>query len=208
MSTYENTCPDCGDTYITEAWEPTKCPFCEVAEYQRTEPLKLAERNGLLRELAEYQSRDGTCDWAENQDGAYETSCGEIFEFTNGGPKDNKFTHCPYCGKELDTPKPRISTMNESSNECVLEPIVLRSFRVVVNNWPEATSIVKTTSATKARYAAWRSAKEAGYALPFSDLRVRRAPEYDNANLVVGRPHGEDYAKAQNAVNDASAVSR
>jgi hypothetical protein len=76
----------------------------ELAEYERTEPLKLAERNGLLRELAEYQSRDGTCDWAENQDGAYETSCGEIFEFTNGGPKDNKFTHCPYCGKELDTP--------------------------------------------------------------------------------------------------------
>jgi len=99
--------------------------------------------------------------------------------------------------------KPRISTMNESSNECVLEPIVLRSFRVVVNNWPEATSIVKTTSATKARYAAWRSAKEAGYALPFSDLRVRRAPEYDNANLVVGRPHGEDYAKAQNEKDQA-----
>jgi len=50
MSTYESTCPKCGDTYRTEGWEPTKCPFCELAEFQRTEPLKLAERNGLLAE--------------------------------------------------------------------------------------------------------------------------------------------------------------
>ena len=30
MSTYRNTCADCGDTYETESWEPAKCPFCEV----------------------------------------------------------------------------------------------------------------------------------------------------------------------------------
>jgi hypothetical protein len=52
MSSYENTCPKCGDSYKTEGWEPVKCPFCELAEYQRTERLKLAERNGLLEENA------------------------------------------------------------------------------------------------------------------------------------------------------------
>jgi hypothetical protein len=78
-----------------------------LREYQRTEPMKLAERNGLLRELAEYQSRDGTCDWAENQDGAYETSCGETFEFTDGGPKENKFKHCPYCGRRMENNQPQ-----------------------------------------------------------------------------------------------------
>ena len=43
------------------------------------------------------------CIWTENDDGAFETSCGEAFEFTNAGPKENKFRHCPYCGKRLDT---------------------------------------------------------------------------------------------------------
>ena len=65
MSSYENTCPKCGDSYKTEGWEPVKCPFCELAEYQRTEPLKLAERNGLLRELADVVAhRDSETRWA------------------------------------------------------------------------------------------------------------------------------------------------
>jgi len=42
-----------------------------------------------------------TCKWSENEDGAWETDCNEIFEFTNDGdgPTANGFRHCPYCGR-------------------------------------------------------------------------------------------------------------
>ena len=40
MSNYKNTCPNCGDSYETESWEPAKCPFCELQETRAA--LKLA----------------------------------------------------------------------------------------------------------------------------------------------------------------------
>ena len=52
----------------------------------------------------ECTSRGDKCAWTENDAGAFETSCGEVFEFTTGTPKENKFRFCPCCGKELDTP--------------------------------------------------------------------------------------------------------
>lgn len=42
-----------------------------------------------------------SCIWWENEDGAWETLCDEIFEFTNGSPTDNHFGYCPYCGQPL-----------------------------------------------------------------------------------------------------------
>ena len=45
------------------------------------------------------------CGWADNEDGAWETSCGEIFEFTNRGPHQNRFTFCPFCGLKIITTK-------------------------------------------------------------------------------------------------------
>lgn len=41
------------------------------------------------------------CKWKENENGAWETECGEIFEFTAGTPRENGFNHCVYCGKKL-----------------------------------------------------------------------------------------------------------
>ena len=35
MSRYEITWPCCGDTTVTDAWEPSECPFCNSAERQR-----------------------------------------------------------------------------------------------------------------------------------------------------------------------------
>ena len=45
----------------------------------------------------------GDCVWTEDlDDGAWDTSCGNRFEFIDGGPKDNHFAFCPYCGQKLE----------------------------------------------------------------------------------------------------------
>ncbi len=43
------------------------------------------------------------CKWEPESEECetYETSCGNLFQFFADGPKENGFTHCPYCGKEL-----------------------------------------------------------------------------------------------------------
>ena len=49
-----------------------------------------------------------TCTWTENEDGVYETNCDNMFVFNDGGPVENGFRYCPYCGLELSE--------NENSN--------------------------------------------------------------------------------------------
>lgn len=38
------------------------------------------------------------CEWTVDDDGIYNSSCGQIFVFTDDGPIENKFRYCPYCG--------------------------------------------------------------------------------------------------------------
>lgn len=43
-----------------------------------------------------------TCKW-QNDDGnaPHETQCGQAFEFTNDGVKENGFKFCPFCGGSI-----------------------------------------------------------------------------------------------------------
>jgi len=41
------------------------------------------------------------CTWTQNEDGVYETNCDNMFVFNDGGPVENDFRYCPYCGLEL-----------------------------------------------------------------------------------------------------------
>ena len=41
------------------------------------------------------------CEWTENGDGYWETSCNRAFDFVDGSPVGNHFNFCPYCGKTL-----------------------------------------------------------------------------------------------------------
>ena len=41
------------------------------------------------------------CTWTWSEDGGWNTECGEAFCFENDGPAENKFLHCPYCGRRL-----------------------------------------------------------------------------------------------------------
>ena len=58
--------------------------------------------SGKPCDAVEYAPVKSQCKWTQTPDGQYETSCGQIFEFTNDGPKENGFTHCPYCGCKME----------------------------------------------------------------------------------------------------------
>lgn len=41
------------------------------------------------------------CQWADHETEGWQTACGEAFVFIDGGPKENKFQFCPYCGRKV-----------------------------------------------------------------------------------------------------------
>ena len=45
---------------------------------------------------------DQSCAWREDEDGAWDTSCGQRFELNEGTPAENDMRFCPYCGKPLE----------------------------------------------------------------------------------------------------------
>ena len=57
------------------------------------------------------------------------------------------------------------------------ERLVIRAFS---SEWNGVKGIVFNTTASKARYVTYLSAKEAGYEPRLPDIKVKRAPEYDN----------------------------
>ena len=44
------------------------------------------------------------CSWHQEDvdDDMWQTQCGHYFVFNEGGPVDNEFEHCPFCGKHID----------------------------------------------------------------------------------------------------------
>lgn len=43
-----------------------------------------------------------SCTWAVDDDGIWQTQCGNAFYFEVDGPHENKFKFCPYCGSGMD----------------------------------------------------------------------------------------------------------
>ena len=46
-----------------------------------------------------------TCKWTHDpldDERVYETSCGQANQFGDGGPVENGYKFCPYCGKEIE----------------------------------------------------------------------------------------------------------
>lgn len=46
-------------------------------------------------------TRNRQCTWTYDSDGVWATSCEHTFCFNDGGPTENHFTCCCYCGKPL-----------------------------------------------------------------------------------------------------------
>lgn len=56
--------------------------------------------------MSPLRKRKGFCVWTfdlSHDSDSWDTACREKFQFTDGGPAENRFTHCPYCGRELLT---------------------------------------------------------------------------------------------------------
>lgn len=52
----------------------------------------------LCAAIDEAINTKSTCSWKRWEGGQYETQCGEVFEFTNDGIKENSAVYCQYCG--------------------------------------------------------------------------------------------------------------
>jgi len=50
---------------------------------------------------AAWEKHERACIWRLNEDGFWDTGCGNAFELTEGGPRLNKFNYCSYCGGTL-----------------------------------------------------------------------------------------------------------
>lgn len=59
---------------------------------------------GDARTMAAREQRE-TCTWTEQDDkdmpGTYESSCGEMWSFIDGGVKENRVTYCHHCGGKV-----------------------------------------------------------------------------------------------------------
>ncbi len=69
------------------------CPNCSIS------PAK--EKSKRPSAAPPCSANCSVCDWQQEEEGQWETDCDETFEFQEGGPLDNGFEWCPYCGKKL-----------------------------------------------------------------------------------------------------------
>lgn len=60
--------------------------------------------DALLAEL-ERTTPQPACEWNEDEDGNWDTGCGNTFSFDEGGPEENKSKFCCYCGKGVKAVK-------------------------------------------------------------------------------------------------------
>ena len=44
------------------------------------------------------------CTWTQtdDEDGIWSSSCGELWSFIDGGPKENRVSYCHHCGKKVE----------------------------------------------------------------------------------------------------------
>jgi len=59
------------------------------------------EEEAISREFMEELVSDGYCEWKEDRDGIWHTSCNQTFFFDSGDAIDNGFLYCPFCGRRL-----------------------------------------------------------------------------------------------------------
>lgn len=91
-------CPYCGSEPIpTGAGVNVMCNNLKCPVYAHEFPLSRWNHRFVKK-----------CTWSlevdyGSDDRDYKTSCGQMFSFIEGGPKDNNMNFCCYCGGELVT---------------------------------------------------------------------------------------------------------
>lgn len=67
----------------------------ELADHDAVRDLLIDCRAALERPAG------GSCDWTQDVDGNWNTQCGKMYTFIDGGPEDNSHKFCHACGKPL-----------------------------------------------------------------------------------------------------------
>lgn len=102
--------PSTANAETTPSWAVIDSDACFAAFAEEMRKRSLATGHGdkiedLHREMwwqfDERMSQRPSCRWSEDEEGHWDTACGECFVFETGGPKENKARWCPYCGGEL-----------------------------------------------------------------------------------------------------------
>jgi len=94
-------------------WECGTCQAAEAAVRDQSEPVCNCAASRVLHEktcpaAGTQQQAAETCPWRIPDDpwsqdnGQWETGCGNVFEFFVDGPKENGFRFCPYCKKPIE----------------------------------------------------------------------------------------------------------
>ena len=55
----------------------------------------------LRRLYVPHSMIESYCEWSEDANATWCSDCGELMEFNDGTPSQNKFKYCPYCGEIL-----------------------------------------------------------------------------------------------------------
>lgn len=66
------------------------------------EPLDTLQPASAAQDDASVQP--STCTWSldDEDSSTWSSSCGELWSFIDGGPKENRVTYCHHCGKPID----------------------------------------------------------------------------------------------------------
>jgi len=59
------------------------------------------EMNARIKELERQLLCEETCTWKYDGRDCWETECDHLFHFIAGGPKEDGFDFCPYCGSSI-----------------------------------------------------------------------------------------------------------
>jgi len=84
-------CKACGEgAWLIKDIEHKK--GCDVAK---------AEKNLTILKSLPAEGKEEVCEWVKDDDGCYDTQCGNKFYFDCGDVKDNGAVFCQYCGKPI-----------------------------------------------------------------------------------------------------------
>lgn len=94
MSENKWVCTACGESLKCELVAcgdsvPNRCPWRNDSASWRA-----------VRQTTTNSAMNAICRWADNGDGGWDTGCGEVWYFPDGGPKENRVMYCPYCGRQ------------------------------------------------------------------------------------------------------------
>lgn len=103
MTTIEELHDKLNDCMVEAARDhmPTEA-ICAAAYLMLMRVETIAKRDLIKRFNALEDGLLKACVWKRDENGAWDADCGAKHEFTHGGPTENKFAACSYCGRMLE----------------------------------------------------------------------------------------------------------